>query len=410
MELERKNYFAENPEKQTEGCSKVVKVGPFIYCGGTSSVDVEGNVVYEGDSYGQVKYVLEKLIGEIELAGAVKEDVYQVKLYVSADFNREEGLKAFCEIFGEIKPIMTFVTIHNMTKAGELVEIEMNAIKGSSKGEVWEGIKLERTNYATKAPNELKYGYSRMVKIGPFVYIGGTTSVQPDGHVAGEGDACEQNKSVYDKLLGIMERAGASVKDIVKIKKYVTEEYFETWKEQFAYKIIPREQIVLSRVVVDSLTRREQIVETEIFAIVGCGGDKILGEWGNIDFRKKVNIAHEAVWANMVKAGPFLISGSRHSFDEKGALIGAGDSEMQESQVLKNLTSELAEFGYKPEDVVKLKGYYTDEFEHNHKDKEASYFIENYMPVAPLYTGVQVKRVGRKHEIIEMEMLAIKSE
>ena len=405
MESERKNYSS---DEAVEGQSKMVQVGPFVYCGGTTSVNAAGEVAYAGDSYGQVRSILEKLIAMISKTGAVKEDVYQVKLYVTSEFEGKEGLRAFREIFGEIKPIMTCVTVHNMFKEGHLVEIEMNAIKGSSRGETWRGIKLERTNYSAMAPNELKYGYSRMVKIGPFVYIGGTTSVQPDGSVAGVGDACEQNKKVYDKLLGIMEKAGASIRDIVKIKKYVTEEYFETWEERYAYKIIPREEIVLSRVVVDSLLRKEQIVETEIFAIVGCGEDKLLPEWGEFDFRKKVKIADEEVWASFVQAGPFLISGTRHSIDSLGALVGADDSELQESQVLKNLTEGMKYFGYEPKHMVKLKAYFTDEFEEDYGDTEIPYYEKVYKPVSPLYTGVHVKRVGRKHEIVEMEMLAMK--
>ncbi len=35
---------------------------------------------------------------------------------------------------------------------------------------------MERTNYASGAPLEEKVGYSRMVKKGPFVMIGGTTA------------------------------------------------------------------------------------------------------------------------------------------------------------------------------------------------------------------------------------------
>ena len=47
-------------------------------------------------------------------------------------------------------------------------------------------MKMERTNYSSGAPLEEKVGYSRMVKIGPYIKIGGTTSVQPDGTVYGE--------------------------------------------------------------------------------------------------------------------------------------------------------------------------------------------------------------------------------
>ena len=408
MEIERHKFRSDTLEYAKKGISEMIQVGPFVYCVGVTSIDEDGVVRYANDSYGQVKYILEKLINKIAQVGAAKEDVYQVKFYVTADFDRDAGLGAFAELFRDVKPIMTCVTIHRGQKEGQLVTVEMNAIKGSSRGEDWEGIKLERTNYATKAPNELKYGYSRMVKIGPFVYIGGTTSVQPDGTVAGVGDACEQNKRVYDKLLGIMERAGATASDIVKIKKYVTDEYFETWKEEFAYKIIPREQIVLSRVVVDSLIRKEQIVETEIFAVIGCGGDKLHPEWGNFDFRKKVNIGKHGVWARYVNFGPFLISGARHSIDESGVLIGADDSEKQESQVLEYITKAMSDFGYTPEDMVKLKAYYTDEFEEAYKVDDKTFYEEKYQEVAPIYTGIHVSRVGRKHEILEIEMMAFK--
>ena len=44
----------------------------------------------------------------------------------------------------------------------------------------------KRTNYSSGAPLEEKVGYSRMVKIDDQVFIGGTTSVQPDGSVYGE--------------------------------------------------------------------------------------------------------------------------------------------------------------------------------------------------------------------------------
>ncbi len=40
-----------------------------------------------------------------------------------------------------------------------------------------------RQNYASGAPLEEKFGYSRMVKVGPYIMIGGTTSVQADGSV-----------------------------------------------------------------------------------------------------------------------------------------------------------------------------------------------------------------------------------
>ena len=43
----------------------------------------------------------------------------------------------------------------------------------------------KRVNYSSGAPLEEKVGYSRMIKVGDHIYVGGTTSVRPDGTVYG---------------------------------------------------------------------------------------------------------------------------------------------------------------------------------------------------------------------------------
>ena len=81
---------------------------------------------------------------------------------------------------------------------------------------------MVRTNYSSGAPLEEKVGYSRMVKIGPYIKIGGTTSVQPDGTVYGE-DAYEQTKYVLDKQIKLLEQTGAKKEDVFSIFIYTTD-------------------------------------------------------------------------------------------------------------------------------------------------------------------------------------------
>ena len=83
-------------------------------------------------------------------------------------------------------------------------------------------MKLERINYSSGAPLEEKVGYSRMVKIGPYIKIGGTTSVQPDGTVYGE-DAGEQTRYVLDKQIKLLEQAGASKEDVFSVFIFTTD-------------------------------------------------------------------------------------------------------------------------------------------------------------------------------------------
>ena len=71
----------------------------------------------------------------------------------------------------------------------------------------------KRVNYSSGAPLEEKVGYSRMVKVGDHIYVGGTTSVQPDGTVYGE-NAYEQTRYVLEKQVKLIEQAGAGVGDV----------------------------------------------------------------------------------------------------------------------------------------------------------------------------------------------------
>ena len=128
-------------------------------------------------------------------------------------------------------------------------------------------MKMERTNYSSGAPLEEKVGYSRMVKIGPYIKIGGTTSVQPDGTVYGE-DAYEQTKYVLEKQIKLLEQANASAKDVFSVFIYTTDisqgaRICEAYSE-FFHDIKPLNTMVeISR-----LNRPTQFVEIELEAML----------------------------------------------------------------------------------------------------------------------------------------------
>lgn len=132
---------------------------------------------------------------------------------------------------------------------------------------------LKRTNYASGAPLEEKVGYSRMVKVGPFVYIGGTTSVQPDGTVYGEGDAFLQTKYVFEKFMKLLEQAGAKKEEVTRVKVYTTDMKL-TSEICRAYSLFFKDVKPLNTVVgTPALNRPTQLVEIELDAIIGSYTD-----------------------------------------------------------------------------------------------------------------------------------------
>lgn len=131
MELTRTNYSSGAPLEEKSGYSRMIKVGPFIYIGGTTAVLPDGTVHGEGSPYEQTKYVLEKQVNLLEKAGSKKEEVIKVKVYMTDMGYAPEVARAYSEIFRMIKPLCTFVGTPMLNRPAQLVEIEMDAIIGA---------------------------------------------------------------------------------------------------------------------------------------------------------------------------------------------------------------------------------------------------------------------------------------
>jgi enamine deaminase RidA (YjgF/YER057c/UK114 family) len=128
---------------------------------------------------------------------------------------------------------------------------------------------LRRENFSSGAPFEEKAGYSRAVKVGNMVFIGGTTSTNSDGVVEGAGDAYQQTKITLQKIEDALIRAGARIADVVRVRMYVTDisrgqEYLKAYSEWFK-EIRP----VITVAEVSALARADHLIEIEADAIIG---------------------------------------------------------------------------------------------------------------------------------------------
>jgi len=72
-------------------------------------------------------------------------------------------------------------------------------------------------------------GYSRAVRYGSTVIIGGTTAVDEDRNIVGANDPYEQARYIFQKIEKYLEQAGAGLKDVVRNRIYVTD--ISLWEE-----------------------------------------------------------------------------------------------------------------------------------------------------------------------------------
>jgi enamine deaminase RidA (YjgF/YER057c/UK114 family) len=64
-------------------------------------------------------------------------------------------------------------------------------------------------------------GYSRAVKVGPYIFVSGTAPIRPGGDDP-PADAHGQAKLCLEIIVGALEQAGASVEHVVRTRIYLT--------------------------------------------------------------------------------------------------------------------------------------------------------------------------------------------
>ena len=87
---------------------------------------------------------------------------------------------------------------------------------------------MHRELFSSGTRWESEVGYSRAVKVGPHIYVSGTTATGAHGEVIGLGDPAAQMRQCLANIEASLHELGAKLSDVVRTRIYTVD--IEAWE------------------------------------------------------------------------------------------------------------------------------------------------------------------------------------
>lgn len=86
-----------------------------------------------------------------------------------------------------------------------------------------------RTLFSSGSPLEPQIGFSRGVRVGPFLAVAGTAPIAADGQVAAPGDVYGQTRRCLEIIARTVAEAGFPLESVVRVRVMLTD--ITRWEE-----------------------------------------------------------------------------------------------------------------------------------------------------------------------------------
>ncbi len=124
-----------------------------------------------------------------------------------------------------------------------------------------------RNNISTGTPWEKRVGYSRAVRVSNMAFVAGTLSTDDDGNLVGVGDAYAQTAHILRRIGQALDRAGMSMRDVVRTRMYITDFAHEQDIARAHAEVFADIRPAATMVAVSALAMPYALIEIEVDAV-----------------------------------------------------------------------------------------------------------------------------------------------
>ena len=384
----RINVGSGRPLEHLANYSRALRVGNMVMQSGTTAIDVEGNVIGEGNVTAQVDAIVEIARQSMGRAGGRLEDVVRTRAYITDLRIVEEARRALGRYFHDIRPATTIVGVNRLARPAQLIEIEFDAIDGAEKN---------AQRISSGRPTEDEFGYSRAVRVDDRVFIAGTSALQEDGRVAYPDDVYGQSKIAMETVQAVLEEVGGSLGELVYSKTFLTDISNGDGHRRARLETLGDIRPPWTLLGVPGLQYKEMLVEIEAEAVIGSTQD-----------RQTIYTENQAEkargYARAVRVGDIVHVSGCTSIDANRNVCAIGDWAGQYDLAHKGIEAALTEAGATLDDVVRRRTFTIDRAEQNRPYGEGPSWFKDSRPVS---LGCRVSALADPEMLVEVDAMAI---
>jgi len=384
------------PGSQGVVVAQCIRAGNFVFITGQTAFDEHGKLVGVGDARAQAEQACENIKRLVALAGGTLDDVVKMVVYVTDRAHRQVTYPVIRRYFPRAWPCGTGYIVPGLARPELLIEIDAWAFIDDHRAQK----KLLRTQNLDRMGVPGSSGVAAQAyRAGNLVYLQGQVGWTLDGELRGRGDPGAQARQAMENVQALMQQAGGSLADIVRVVTTVTDRK----DRATSYPVIKDHWPGLpppgTGLIVDGLATEDLKIEVDA--------------WGFIDTpeaRKRVVRSHDLNMAGMlgstgraaqcVRAGNWVFLQGQVGWTLEGELVAVGDAAGQARQAMENIKALMELAGGSLADVVRVVVYVTDR-----AVRDVAYpVIKQYWGgLWPCGTGVVVKGLARPEMLLEID-------